>query len=146
MKLQPSSTADFEIVDPGIYPATIDAVTPKDPNPKFDDAKPQLEIVWLLDDHDDIKIFSWTGQTYGPKSKLRPWLKVLMPDFDPDTDELDTDDLIGKSARIVVTIKEDTQGRERNRVTDVMALEPRGRRSAQPQKAAEPAGVAPPPF
>lgn len=140
MKLQPSTSADYEIVDPGIYPATIDAVTPKDPNPRFDDAKPQLEIVWLLDNmQPDVKVFSWTGQTYGPKSKLRPWLAILMPDFDPDKDELDTDDLIGKSARIVVTVKEDGQGRERNRVTDVMPLEQRRRAAAQPPKAEAPA-------
>lgn len=140
VKLQPSAATQYEVIEPGVYGATIDVVTPKDPNPRFEDSRPQLEFIFLVTDEgfEDAKVFGWTGQTFGPKSKLRPWLAVLMPTFDPDKDQLDTDDLIGKMCRIVVTLKKGEDGIERNRVGEVLPLETRRRGSAAPAKEAEP--------
>lgn len=131
MKLQPSA---YELIEAGVYPAVVDSVTPEDANPRFEDSRPQLKFIFLTTDEEgaDAKVFAWTGQTYGPKSKLRPWLAVLVPDFDPDRDELETDDLVGKRCRIVVTVKKGEDGQERNRVTDLMPLESRKRGAAQP--------------
>lgn len=136
MKLKPTSAIEYEIIEAGVYGATVDSVTPKDPNPNFDDSKPQLQFVFEVTDGTvpvGTQVYAWTGQTYGERSKLRPWLAILMPDFDPEVDELDTDDLIGKSCRIVVTVKKGTDGRERNRVGEVLPLE-RQRRAAAAQK------------
>lgn len=133
MKLAPST--QYDILDPGVYAATIDSVTPEDPNPNFEDSKPQLKFIFLTEG--DAKVFAWTGQTYGPKSKLRPWLAVLLPDFDPGEDSLETDDLVGKACRIVVTTKKGTDGMERNRVSEILPLEQKRRQgapSAQPKQ------------
>ena len=123
MKLQPSGT--YELIDAGVYEAEIDSVTPEDPNDRFEDPKPQLKFIFLCDlgDEEEHKVFTWTGQTYGPQSKLRPWLAVLMPDFDPDKDVLETDDLVGLKCRAVVTRKKNKEGREVNRVAEVLPLE-----------------------
>ena len=135
MKLQPS-TSSYEVIEPGVYGAVIDSVTPEDPNPRFEDSRPQLKFIFLVTDEgvEDAKVFAWTGQTYGPKSKLRPWLKSLLPEFDPDRDELDTDDLVGKQCRIVVTLKKGEDNVERNRVGEVLPLEQRRRAAVQPQR------------
>lgn len=127
MKLQPSGT--YELIDAGVYESEIDSVTPEDANERFDDAKPQLKFIFLCDTGEDepSKVFTWTGQTYGPQSKLRPWLAVLLPDFDPDKDALETDDLVGLKCRAVVTRKKNKEGREVNRVAEVLPLEPRKR-------------------
>lgn len=134
MKLQPS--ADFEVIEAGIYAAEVDSVTPEDPNPRFEDSRPQLKFIFNVTEPDlaDAKVFAWTGQTYGPKSKLRPWLAALVPDFDPDRDELETDDLVGKRCRIVVTVKKGEDGKERNRVAEVLPSESRRRGQAAPAK------------
>src|SRR5262245_41841233 len=97
VKLQPT-TSTYDVIEAGMYAAVIDSVTPEDANPRFDDSRPQLKFIFKVTDpeEDGAKIFAWTGQTYGPKSKLRPWLAALMPDFDPDQDELETDELVGK--------------------------------------------------
>lgn len=145
MKLKPSAST-YDVIEPGVYPAEIDSVTPEDPNPRFEDSRPQLKFIFNVTDPeiDDAKVFAWTGQTYGPKSKLRPWLAALMPDFDPDKDELDTEDLVGLKCRIVVTLKKGEDNVERNRVGEVLPLEQRGRRQAQP--AAQPAKTEAIPF
>lgn len=135
VKLQPT---EYDLIEANVYAAVVDSVTPEDANPRFEDARPQLKFifkvsdpVWLGDsDEDEAKVFAWTGQTFGSKSKLRPWLAVLLPDFNPDKDELDTDDLVGKRCKIVVTVKKGDDGKERNRVTELLPLEPRKR--AQP--------------
>lgn len=128
MKLQPSAT-QYDVIEPGMYSAAIDSVTPEDPNPRFEDSRPQLKFIFAVTDADaaDAKVFAWTGQTFGPKSKLRPWLAALMPDFNPDTDELDTEDLVGKRCRIVVTLKKGEDNVERNRVAEVLPAEARRR-------------------
>lgn len=144
VKLQPGGT--YDLIEAGVYEMVVDSVTPEDANPRFEDARPQLKFiflardpVWVSDsDADDAKVFTWTGQTYGPKSKLRPWLAVLMPDFDPDKDELDTDDLVGRRCRGVVTLKKNEAGKEQNRVTDLMPLEQRRRPASEPARASVP--------
>jgi hypothetical protein len=136
VKLQPGGS--YDLIEAGVYELEIESVTPEDPNPRFEDARPQLKFifwasdpVWVSDsDAERAKVFSWTGQTYGPSSKLRPWLAVLMPDFNPDKDELDTDDLVGLTCRGVVTLKKNEAGKEQNRVTEVLPLEQRRRPAA----------------
>jgi len=143
VKLKP--TTQYDVIEPGVYAAVVDSVTPEDPNPRFEDSRPQLKFVFLIpggsEDEGDAKVFAWTGQTYGPKSKLRPWLAALLPDFDPDRDELETDELVGKKCRIVVTVKKGEDNVERNRVSEVMPAEQRARRApaqAEPAKASVP--------
>jgi hypothetical protein len=140
VKLQPTTT-QYDVIEAGVYAAVIDSVTPEDPNPRFEDARPQLKFIFQVTDPDaaDAKVFAWTGQTFGPKSKLRPWLASLIPDFDPDHDELDTDELVGKRCRIVVTLKKGEDNIERNRVGEVLPAEQRRRgQPAQPVQVQEP--------
>lgn len=144
MKLKPSA-GSYELIEAGVYDLDIDSVTPEDPNPNFEDSRPQLKFVFNVSDQGEqiAKVFAWTGQTYGPKSKLRPWLAVLLPDFDPDTDELETDVLEGKRCRGVVSVKKGQDGTDRNRITELLPRETR-RRQAAP--AAEPAQAQNVPF
>jgi len=129
VKLQPS---EFEVIEAGVYLAVVDSVTAEDPNPRFEDSRPQLKFIFEITegDYQASKVFAWTGQTFGSKSKLRPWLSVLLPGFNPDRDELDTDDLVEKPCRIVVSIKAGEDGKQRNRVTEVLPLETRRRGQA----------------
>jgi len=126
VKLQPS---EYEVIEAGVYQAVVDSVTPEDPNPRFEDSRPQLKFIFEITEgeYQGSKVFAWTGQTFGSQSKLRPWLAVFLPTFNPDRDELDTDDLVDAACRIVVTIKKSEDGRERNRVTEVLPLEARRR-------------------
>lgn len=144
MKLQP--TSQFDPLEPGMYLASVESITAE--KSQFEDGSDQLKWIFNVQGEDpatgapaDFKVFAWSGQTYGVKSKtLRPWAVALLgPGWNPDTDGLDTDLLVGKACRIVVINKIGNDGKERNRVNAVMPVETRRRQQAPVPVAQEPA-------
>lgn len=124
----------FTLLDPNYYLAVVtEAKTVK--NNFYDPQKPnegfpeQVEITFSIqpigaeEDTPNVFLKKWFSPVLSKKSYLNMFLKALYPTFDytnPKPEELETNNWLGKEAKVNVTQKEDQKGTMRNRITDIL--------------------------
>ncbi len=125
----------YEVFEPGVYPATVASVEPV--SGQFGD---QLKVKFDLDGAGGHSLTVWTSLAFSQKSKLGQLAKAAFGgrDIPPDY-VLDTDHLLGRRLRLLVTTEERSDGSTYNKVSQFMAL------AAGPAAASTPAPPAPPP-
>ena len=127
----------YEVIDPGMYPATIAEIKPE--TGKFGD---QLKVKFLLEDQDATTLTAWTSTSFSPKSRLFGLARAAFGgnDFPPGF-TLDTDKLIGRRLLLMVTVKPKGDGSgEFNKVEEFLPLKaPKAAFQPAPAPAAAPA-------
>lgn len=115
------SLKSYETIEPGVYPASIVEVKPE--AGQYGD---QLRVKFLLEDEANTALSAWTSTSFSPKSKLYALARAAFGgrEFDPGF-TLDTDRLIGRRLRVMVTVKPRTDGAgDFNRITEFYPLQP----------------------
>lgn len=97
----------YETVDPGLYAATVEQVTEKE-----GDYGPQLQFTFSLDGS-DATLLGWTSAKLSNKAKLWSWVEAILGSV---PDELDIDELEGKSVNVLVSVKAKEDGTLVNRI------------------------------
>jgi len=101
----------YELLDVGTYGATVQSV--EQATGQYGD---QAKMTFGLDDSDAV-LTAWASAKYGPNTKLGRWASAILGGM---ADELDTDMLIGKPCRLVVTVKAKDDGTQYNKVDEVL--------------------------
>ena len=109
----------FETYEPGVYPATVASIEPV--SGQFGD---QLKVKFDLDGAGDHSLAVWTSLVFSQKSKLGQLAKAAFGgrDIPPDY-VLDTDHLLGRRLRLLVTTEERSDGSNYNKVSQFLAMQ-----------------------
>ncbi len=118
---------EYTPLEPGIYPAMVEEVTLE-----AGQYGEQVKLKFALDDDKDLgledrTLIGWASASFGPKSKLWGWTRVLLfggRDIPDDFGELDIDTLQGRRAMLSVTLKQGTDGATYNKITDLLPIRP----------------------
>lgn len=131
---------EFVVLEPGEYLVKVESVQQADG--KFgNQLRFTLRVLHVGGELSDAVLMAWASPTLTPKSKLTRWAGALLGSTWSGGD-LETDSLVGKTARAVVTITAGSDGQERNKVLELAPL----RRVAPTPAAAAPAPIMPGPI
>lgn len=121
----------YEVFEPGVYPAKVASIEPV--SGQFGD---QLKVKFDLDGAGEHALTVWTSLAFSQKSKLGQLAKAAFGGRDWPADYvLDTDHLIGRRLRLLVTTEERPDGSTYNKVSQFLPLQA-GAAPAQPRPAA----------
>jgi hypothetical protein len=117
---------EYKLLPPDTYTATIAAIVVQPAtNPDFGD---QLRWRFDVDDlegNDVVPISGWTSLNYSSKSRAFEWTQAALgvkPEGMPD--ELTAEVLTGKRVRVLVIVKNRTDGTQSNKVDRVLGKAP----------------------
>lgn len=103
----------YEVLEAGEYGATVSQIETADGQ-----YGPQLK--WQFSLEGDRRLSAWTSQTFSAKSKLWKWTAAALGRDIPRGYTLDTDFLIGRPVRVIVTVTPGRDGEDYNRIGDVL--------------------------
>ena len=120
----------YETFEPGVYPATVASIEPV--SGQFGD---QLKIKFDLDGAGDHTLTVWTSLAFSAKSKLGQLAKAAFGGRDWPADYvLDTDHLMGRRLRLLLSTEERPDGSTYNKVSQFLAMQAGpGAAAAQPR-------------
>ena len=109
-----------EVVPTGEYPAQIASVLPAE-----GDYGPQLKLRFelLAPGYEGKFLVGWCSQSFSPKSKLWAWTRAALGREITESEDFDSEAIVGKVVRLVVVTKAGDGG-EYNRVAEVKAARP----------------------
>ena len=129
----------YETYEPGVYPARLASIEPTDG--QFGQ---QLKIKFDLDGAGGHSLTVWTSSVFSQKSRLGQLAKAAFGRDIPPDYVLDTDHLIGRRLRLLVTIEERSDGSTFNKVSQFLAMQAGpGAAAAQPRPPAPAPQAAP---
>ena len=131
---------EFVVLEPGEYLVKVESVQQTD-GKYGEQLRIMLRVLHAGGELSDALLMAWASPTLTPKSKLTRWAGALLGSSWSGAD-LETDTLVGKVGRAVVTITAGSDGQERNKVIDLAPL----RRVAPTPAAAAPAPIMPGPM
>lgn len=100
----------YELLETGEYPAEITEIALE--NGQFGE---QLKFTFELDN--GRSMWGWASAKFSTKSKLYAWTRAILNRDIPPSYMLDTDDLLGKRVKVIITQEEREDGREFNKIT-----------------------------
>ena len=125
----------YEVFEPGVYPATVASIEPV--SGQFGD---QLKIKFDLDGAGDHALNVWTSLAFSQKSKLGQLAKAAFGGRDWPADYvLDTDHLLGRRLRLLLSTEERPDGSTYNKVSQFMAMNAAPAQPRPPAPAPKPA-------
>lgn len=130
---------EFPVLEPGEYLVKVESCQQTD-GKYGNQLRFLLRVLHAGGELSDALLMAWAAPTLTPKSKLTRWAGALLGAGWPGND-LETDTLVGKVGRAVVTITAGSDGLDCNKVVDLVPL----RRAAPLPAAAAPVQVWPGP-
>lgn len=110
----------FETYQAGVYPATVKEIT-EDLESTYG---AQYRFKFALGGTLDGKTMTgWCRQSGSVKSKFFEWYAALTGKTPKPGEEVDTDELIGKTAQLVIKIKKGDDGSEKNVIDSVLPMQ-----------------------
>jgi len=107
----------FETYPAGVYPATVTEITADDDG----NYGAQYRFKFLLGGAlEGKKMTGWCKQSGSVKSKFFEWYTALTGKTPKPGEEVDTDELINKSAQLVIKIKKGDDGTEKNVIDSLL--------------------------
>jgi hypothetical protein len=106
----------YEVYEPGVYVARLAAAEVIDGQ-----YGQQLKVKFELDGEHLLTV--WTSLTFTQKSRLGQLAKAAFGRDIPPDYELDTDHLIGRRLRLLVTVEERSDGSTYNKVSQFLPLQ-----------------------
>ena len=109
----------YEVVPAGVYAAKVKEVTEHEG--EWGD---YLKLVFELRDseHEGTCVTGIASAKFSPRSKLYKWARALFGMTIPRTHVLDTAELIGKQCQLVLSVIEDNDGAEFNKIDNVVSV------------------------
>ena len=108
------------MLEPGEYLVRVESVQQTD-GKYGNQLRIMLRVLHAGGELSDALLMAWASPTLTPKSKLTRWAGALLGPTWSGSD-LETDSLVGKTARAVVTITAGSDGQERNKVMELAPL------------------------
>lgn len=127
---------EFELIEAGTYNAKLDELEERQDG-QFG---PSVRFIFKIEGDEDydgykisgfvtLKIDEETNEpTFWPGTKMWAWVEALNGGSIATDEEIDLEDLVGRSCRVTIIHKEDKKGRMRDKVGDVLA--PRKKKKA----------------
>ena len=118
---------EYTPLDPGLYPAQVEEVELADGQ-----YGRQVKVKFQIDDDEeqgleDRFLIGWASASFGPKSKLWAWARVLLfggRDIPDEFEEIDIDTLKGRRCLLSVTTKQGADGGTYNKIADLLPVRP----------------------
>ena len=111
---------EYPVLEPGEYLVKIESVQQTD-GKYGNQLRFMLRVLHAGGELSDALLMAWAAPTLTPKSKLTRWAAALLGSGWPGND-LETDTLVGKVGRAVVTITVGSDGLDCNKVIDLAPL------------------------
>jgi hypothetical protein len=110
----------FETYPAGVYPATVSEITADDDGNYGAQYRFKFVLGGALNEK---KMNGWCKQSGSVKSKFFEWYTALTGRTPKPGEEVDTDELIGKTAQLVIKIKKNDDGSEKNVIDSVLPMQ-----------------------
>lgn len=110
----------FETYPAGVYPATVSEIVADDDGNYGAQYRFKFILGGVLDGK---KMTGWCKQSGSVKSKFFEWYTALTGRTPKPGEEVDTDEMIGKTAQLVIKIKKADDGSEKNVIDSVLPLQ-----------------------
>ena len=110
----------YEVLPMGTYSAVISEIEPE--TGQFGE---QLKFVFQLtdDEHAGNTIWGWCSAKFSPKSKLYKWTRAALGNREIPRDyHFNSDNVIGQSVNLQITLEAREDGTEFNRVHDLRPI------------------------
>ena len=108
---------EFPVLEPGEYLVKVESCQQTD-GKYGNQLRFMLRVLHAGGELSDALLMAWAAPTLTPKSKLTRWAAAL-PGSGWSVSDLETDNLVGKVARAVVTITAGSDGLDCNKVVDL---------------------------
>jgi hypothetical protein len=119
----------FETYPAGVYPATVKEIT-EDTESQFG---AQYRFKFSLGGALDGKTMTgWCRQSGSVKSKFFEWYTALTGKTPKPGEVVETDELIGKTAQLVIKVKRNDDGTEKNVIDSVLPMQAQAAQHSDP--------------
>jgi hypothetical protein len=129
------TAVDYDPVPPGLYTGRLEEIKPANSQHGV-----YYRYGWEIEDEGEFKgrkVYANVSDKFGPQSKARRWCEQMIGRPIKKGEQFDTDVLLGKSYRIMVSNSEpDERGRVYDNVEDVHRIRPK--EDPKPEKTDEP--------
>ena len=99
---------DYEVLDPGVYPATFISVTPRDDDPFGPDLEWAFSV--FTDEITEVEITGRSGTSFGPNTKARECAKALLGRPLQQGERIDFRTLFGTRCQLLLEVVEKEKG------------------------------------